>query len=44
VRVDVPTKLSARAKELLAELQGELEGLNVRVADEEAVSRKVATK
>jgi len=40
VRVDVPTKLSPRAKELLAELDDELHG---RV-EADAESRKVATK
>jgi molecular chaperone DnaJ len=40
VRVDIPTKLSARAKELLTELDDEIQGRSERVTE----SRKVATK
>ncbi len=40
VRVDIPTKLSSRAKELLGELDDEIQGRSERVTE----SRKVATK
>lgn len=44
VRVDIPTKLSARAKELLTSLDEELHGGSASGAPVESRERKVATK